>query len=549
VTTPGAAYLVFGQADLAGLSGPIDLSTIDDPACNPCGVVFLGEAAGDRAGRAVSSAGDFSGDGITDLMIGAPGADPLGRERAGAVYVVYGGSDIDGPGSLALADVGVTILGVQLWGEYDDDQVGSSLSDWKDLTFDGRDDILFGAPFADVGSGEGVCTVLSNAGIAYALMGKDPAPVGILDLRTIISDPAHSAKLFIGAELNAQVGYSVWGRGDVTGDGEKDVLIGAPGATFLSNQGAGIAFVIPSLKDDDPIKGTDSEQIPQTPTGGGTKGVNCVGLRPLGDTDNNVVLDKKGVLAGGEGVGDLAGYSVATAGDLNGDGIEEVLIGAPGHDAAPVAVAGPQAVGGTLADAGRVYVLFGQRARTPGEVALADTGATLPGVVIEGEVASGRLGEALSGEGDLDDSGTADLILGAPGDETSPPNAGSVFITELIVASEARNLEMSMTPPATLEWDRTPGATGYAVFRGTLSDLSVNGGVTTAGKCIVNPPGAVVGDADSDERPDFVDASTPSVGAGFWYDVAGTNRFGMGPLGEASNGQARANDSPTSCPP
>jgi hypothetical protein len=194
-------------------------------------------------------------------------------------------------------------------------------------------------------------------------------------------------------------------------------------------------------------------------------------------------------------------------------------------------------------------VLFGQTSRTPGAVSLGATGQTLSGIVFEGEVASGRLGEAVTGASDLDRTGTADLILGAPGDEAAPPNDGTVFITEPIVASETRALGIAKAPQATLEWDPTPGATGYAVYRGDLGDLTANGGVHTAGKCVVNPPSAVVGDGDSDGRPDFVDVTAPPPGTGFWYQVAGTSLFGTGPLGEASNGEVRVDDFPTSCPP
>jgi hypothetical protein len=338
----------------------------------------------------------------------------------------------------------------------------------------------------------------------------------------------------------------VWGRGDVTGDGEKDILIGAPGMTFQAMVEAGKAFVVPSLADDDdPIKGADSKQTDLSPV----KLSPAMGspvVRQLGSTDTGYTEDLSGSSYGGSGAGYAAGFAVATAGDLDADGTEEILIGAPGTDITTTLEA-------LLTEAGRVYVVFGQRSRTPGEVALANVGVTEPGVVIDGSVALGRLGEALDGIGDLDDSGTSEIVLGAPGDETTPPNEGSVYVTVPIVATETRDLIMGKSPDPTLEWAPTPGAGEiggpgrYAVYRGDLSDLDLNGAVRTAGKCIVVPSTAEVEDVDSDGRPDFTDDTVPAGGAGFWYLVAGFSPYGVGPIGDVES-TTRVNDE-LSCPP
>ncbi|MBI4603677.1 MAG: FG-GAP repeat protein, partial [Planctomycetes bacterium] len=77
------SYVVLGRADGA----PMDL---EDVAAGRGGFVIRGESKRDRSGSSVSGAGDVNGDGLSDLLIGAPRADPGGRDRAGASYVVVG---------------------------------------------------------------------------------------------------------------------------------------------------------------------------------------------------------------------------------------------------------------------------------------------------------------------------------------------------------------------------------------------------------------------------------------------------------------------------
>ena len=88
----GASYVVFGAA--AGLPPSVDLATDAD-------LVIQGDAAGDYAGRSVSGAGDVNGDGIDDLLIGAPHAGPKRRHNAGAGYVVFGAKRSSRPIDLA----------------------------------------------------------------------------------------------------------------------------------------------------------------------------------------------------------------------------------------------------------------------------------------------------------------------------------------------------------------------------------------------------------------------------------------------------------------
>ncbi len=134
----GSAYLVFGRADtvevaLGGLTGPD-------------GFALEGAVEGDRAGYAVSEAGDVNGDGFGDLLIGAPYADPNGS-YSGAAYVVFGGAG-GFAGSLNLGSL-TGSAGFVMNGAAEYDHAGQAVSGAGDVNGDGFDDLLIGAPWAD----------------------------------------------------------------------------------------------------------------------------------------------------------------------------------------------------------------------------------------------------------------------------------------------------------------------------------------------------------------------------------------------------------------
>ena len=128
----GASYVVLGAVDLAGT---VDLA---DPV-NGADLIIRGAGIDDDSGWSVSGAGDVNGDGIDDLLIGAPGAS----DGVGAGYVVFG-TDRGLPPTIDLAtDADVTILGTTT-----NDKFGRVVSGAGDVDGDGIDDLLIGAPFA-----------------------------------------------------------------------------------------------------------------------------------------------------------------------------------------------------------------------------------------------------------------------------------------------------------------------------------------------------------------------------------------------------------------
>ena len=144
----GRTAVIYGKA---GGPGDIDLSALTSDQ----GFSIFGVGPYDVSGRSISSAGDVNGDGIDDLLIGAPQADPGGREGAGEAYLIFGKAG--GLGDINLAtltpDAGLKISGA---GEYD--ATGASVRAAGDINGDGYADIIIGAPEFDApGNGQGLC--------------------------------------------------------------------------------------------------------------------------------------------------------------------------------------------------------------------------------------------------------------------------------------------------------------------------------------------------------------------------------------------------------
>ncbi len=255
-----------------GFTGSIDLSSLDGID----GFTLNGISPDDVAGWSVSTAGDVNADGFDDMIIGAHDVETSG----GNTYVVFG-SDQNFPPFINLSDLN-GINGFTLGGTDDYDLTGWSVSTAGDVNGDGFDDVIIGAPFADPnGSGSG-----SN----YVVFGKS-AFSNYFDLSTL--DGSNGFTLH-GASRD-ELGHSVSGAGDVNGDGIDDLVFGAP-LEHSSYVLFGTTMGFPSTINSFDLNG-----------------------------DNGFTLN-----------GIAIGWFVSTAGDVNDDGIDDLIIGAFGAESNPV---------------------------------------------------------------------------------------------------------------------------------------------------------------------------------------------------------------------
>ena len=448
-----------GQVDESGACG--DLSGFDTE--------LIGQSAGDEAGMSVADAGDYNGDGVADLLVGAWREDAGGTD-AGAAYVSFGTLP-GGSTSLNLADVKIV-------GEQADDRLGTSLDGLGDVNGDGYDDFVVGAPLNDDGTTDG--------GKAYLFYGPTS---GTLDAG---SDAALS---LIGGATSGYLGTSVARAGDTDGTGVADLIVGAYGY----NSGQGRAYVIldpsSSTTSTDAVftgesvgdaagyavssagdfdgDGFDDYLIGATgdDAGGTDAGAAYLVLGPSGGSVGLASADAKWT---GETTYDYAGWSVSPAGDFNGDGLDDAIVGAPLNDD------GALEDGGT--DSGTAYVIFGGTSGT------ASLGAA--DLIIHGVTTDDYAGYSLAGELDLDDDGRDDVVIGQIGVDGGGTNVGQV--TMVAGGAWLGTYDLSLSP-------------SHNVFTGTISGDEVGNSVHAAGDLdsdgiddlIVGVPGANTGGTNS----------------------------------------------------
>ncbi|MCA9055942.1 MAG: FG-GAP repeat protein, partial [Planctomycetaceae bacterium] len=365
-------------------------------------------------------AGDINGDGFNDLLISVPFADPggPGDSRQGETYLVFGGAsnlavldvaDGSSDGRINLSNLNGT-TGLVLEGIDVGDLSGRAVSSAGDVNGDGFDDLLIGAEWASPG-----VPARSTAGESYLVFGgmlnlsgldsEDGTIDGHLELARL--DGTYGFILDGGAAYDFS-GVSISSAGDVNGDGFDDLLIGA----YLASPGSPIRV---SAGRTYLLFGGASHLTPWDAADG--------------NSDGRIELSRvngiHGFVFNGIDATDYSGRSVSSAGDLNGDGFDDLLIGA--YRADPGA---PQ-----RSAAGESYVLFGgpislltldsSDGASDGQIELSRIDGT-NGFVLEGIGGGDQTGRAVSRAGDVDGDGFGDLLVSAfaarPG---SPPRYGA----------------------------------------------------------------------------------------------------------------------------
>jgi glycosylphosphatidylinositol phospholipase D len=236
-------------------------------------IVITGGRRGDQFGYAIAGGYDVTGAAFPDLIIGAPNASPDGRHQAGAVWIIFG---TPAPGVISLSklrpDQGYEIIGAAAG-----DHLGAAVASVRNISGNGHNDIVLGAPGANGG-----------AGAAYVVYNQLRS--GTLDLAHL--DPTRDYSIS-GAPAGSRLGASVSGAGYMNGDGYAEVIVGAPGGT----SSAGAAYVVYGR-----TIGAGNVRL-------GTRGT---GFRITGDSPY-----------------DNAGAAVAAVGSVRHNGITDVAVGAP----------------------------------------------------------------------------------------------------------------------------------------------------------------------------------------------------------------------------
>jgi hypothetical protein len=385
-------------------------------------------------GQSVDSAGDVNGDGFDDILVGAMQYS-LGEQSEGAVFAYYGSAN--GPGTTA-DWIG---QGNQAGGSY-----GWSVSGAGDVNNDGYDDVIVGARYHDNGQ--------TNEGRAYLYMGSETG----LD-----SSPAWIGEI---DEPNAGFGYTVNRAGDVNNDGYDDVLITSYNYVFNQiNGGKAYLFM------------------------GGPSGLNPVASW----------IGESGFAMDGYG------YDASGAGDVNEDGYADILIGAPASDNNAMegraylylgSAEGPGLEPAWVAQDGTVSSSFGRSLSSAGDlnndgyddIVVGDDNqhtvfmylgsADGPGTIADQTYEDASSGVAVGAAGDVNNDGYDDFLAGAPTWNSFDGRAllffgGPINIPGPAIPTPTRTYTHTITPTAifTVTPTRTPTFTETPVETPTLMDI------------------------------------------------------------------------------
>jgi hypothetical protein len=499
--SPSGPHLSPTAAATAARRPTIEADTVVDLAADPAAATIFGADAGDlRNDLPALANGDFNGDGIDDILLAARFGDgpDNGRKDAGEAYVIFGSQ-----GPLRDVDLAAGEQDVTIWGPEPDANLGFSAAA-ADVNADGIDDILLSAPF-----GRGTADAPSKSGAVYVIFGGSDLK-GDIDLSQSPADVT-----LIGPGSNSFFGDSL-ATGDVNGDAIVDVIVGATFAVRTSGPAvsAGATYVIfgsadwPSVLEmasgeyDAVVLGADDlDELGDTVASGD---INNDGLDDIimtaeaadGPDNSRSTAAEVYIVFGSDALGgeidvsqgdqdvsilgadenDTLGFSLAS-GDVNGDGVDDVIMGARGDNGLMNA----------QNHVGAVYILFGGP-DLPSSLDLAQSPAAV--AALYGVDAGDLMDFAIVG--DPQGSGEDELLIGSAygdGPDNTRTDAGEVYVLNPSTVA-------GLTEPASIDAERLSVVIYGAKKAGRLGTAMA------------------VADINGDDRPELLIMATDADGPG-----------------------------------
>ena len=447
----GQSYVIFGKQNIAS-NGNFDLNQLDGSN----GFIIEGLDAYDRLGWSISSAGDVNGDGIEDIVIGVPSAEHLGKTFAGESYIIFGNAEIGSSGSLQLSELdgnnGFVLKGIDLTQSSENSVgfFGFAVSSGGDVNGDGIDDIVVGAPGS---SFEG-----KDVGRSYVIFGDaDLGSSGSIELSALDGSNGFAV---ICLDESPGCDTAVSNAGDVNGDGIDDIVIGAKysdesyvifGNTSLGSSGnfelstlnGSNGFIIQGMDEGDffgrsvtsagDVNGDGIDDIAIGATLAAPDSKRRAGetyvifgnpeIGSAGSIELSTLNGNNGFIVSGMDAGDLLGHSVTNAGDINSDGIDDIVIAAAGGDFNLDSSTNQEPLYNV--HGGEAYLIFGStELGSDGSIELSSLNST-QGLILKNygnhiiSIADGgidiSINNAVSSAGDINGDGIEELIIGVPG--------------------------------------------------------------------------------------------------------------------------------------